>query len=88
MLKSYGVGGGRWWTELDYNFCSGPFLTMNFEIDQDHGPRPGSINIFHICYNKMQPHATVNQWVLVISAKRELLKTLLADRLVAKKHFG
>ena len=26
---------------LDYNVSSGHFLTMNFEFDQDHGPRPG-----------------------------------------------
>ena len=25
---------------LDYNVSSGPFLTMNFEFDLDHGPRP------------------------------------------------
>ena len=42
MLKSYGVvmvGGG--WLELDYSVRSGPFGTINFEFDQDHGPRPG-----------------------------------------------
>ena len=26
---------------LDYSISSGPFLTVNFEFDQDHGPRPG-----------------------------------------------
>ena len=26
---------------LEYDVSSGPFLTMNFEFDQDHGPRPG-----------------------------------------------
>ena len=30
-----------WWVQLDYNVSSGPFFTMNFEFDQDHGPRPG-----------------------------------------------
>ena len=25
---------------LDYNVSSGPFLTMDFEFDQDHGTRP------------------------------------------------
>ena len=24
--------------DLDYSVSSGPFLTMNFEFDQDHGP--------------------------------------------------
>ena len=33
MLKSYQVV-----VHLDYNVSSGPFLTMNFEFDQDHGP--------------------------------------------------
>ena len=32
---------GRWWVHLDYSVSSGPFLTMNYEFDQDHGPRPG-----------------------------------------------
>ena len=31
----------NWWVLLDYSDSSGPFLTMNFEFDQDHGPRPG-----------------------------------------------
>ena len=26
---------------LVYSLSSGPFLTMHFEFDQDHGPRPG-----------------------------------------------
>ena len=26
---------------LDYSISSGPFLTVNFEFDQDHRPRPG-----------------------------------------------
>ena len=26
--------------ELDYNVSSGPFSTMNFEFNQDNGPRP------------------------------------------------
>ena len=26
---------------MDYNNSSGPFLTMNFKFDQDHGPRQG-----------------------------------------------
>ena len=39
MLKSWGFGGG-WVGHLDYSIISGPFLIMNFEFDQDHGPRP------------------------------------------------
>ena len=39
MSKICGVVGG--WVELDYSVSSGPFLTMFFEFDQDHGPRPG-----------------------------------------------
>ena len=34
--------GGRV-VHLDYNISSGPFLIMNFEFDQDHGPRPGFV---------------------------------------------
>ena len=32
-----------WWlvVHLDYSVNSGPFLTMNFKFDQDHGSRPG-----------------------------------------------
>ena len=39
MLKSW-----EWcWVlvHLDYSISSGHFLTMNFEFDQDHGPRAG-----------------------------------------------
>ena len=32
-------GGAGWW--VHYNVSSDPFLTMNFEFDQDHRPRPG-----------------------------------------------
>ena len=39
-LEELGGGGGGW-VELDYSVSSGPFLTMNFEFDHDHGPRPG-----------------------------------------------
>ena len=35
------LGGGGDKLELDYSVSSGPFLTMNFEFNQDHGPRPG-----------------------------------------------
>ena len=49
MLKSWGWV-GVWWVHLDYSVSSGPFLTMNYEFDQDHGPRPGPEldNIFHV----------------------------------------
>ena len=41
-VKKLGGGdGGGGWVELDYSVSSGPFLTMNFEFDHDHGPRPG-----------------------------------------------
>ena len=33
--------GDGWWVHLDYSVISGPFLTMNFDFDQDCGPRPG-----------------------------------------------
>ena len=39
MLKSSGMGGGL--VHLDYDISSGSLLTMNFEFDLDHGPRPG-----------------------------------------------
>ena len=34
----FGVGwvDGWWLVHLDYSVSSGPFLTMNFEFDQDH----------------------------------------------------
>ena len=33
---------------MDYNFSSGPFLTMSFEFDQDHGPtQDPSLTIIH-----------------------------------------
>ena len=35
------VVSGGWWVEFEYNVSSGPFLTMNFEFEQDPGPRPG-----------------------------------------------
>ena len=35
------MGGGAEWVHFDYDVSSGPSLTMNFEFDQDHGPRPG-----------------------------------------------
>ena len=35
------LGGGGDKLELDYSVSSGPFLTMNFEFNQEHGPRPG-----------------------------------------------
>ena len=41
MLKSWGVVVVGWWVHLDYRVSSGPFSTMNFEFDQNHGPRPG-----------------------------------------------
>ena len=41
LYWSWKVAGWWWVVHLDYNVSSGPFLTMNFELDQDHGPRPG-----------------------------------------------
>ena len=35
------LGGGGGLVHLDFNVSSGPFLTMNFEFNQEHGPRPG-----------------------------------------------
>ena len=43
---------------LHLDYSSGPFLTMNFEFDQDHGPRqaPELDNVFHLicCPTKFQ----------------------------------
>ena len=36
------MGGGGGWVDLYHSVSSGPFLTMNFEFNQYHGPRPGS----------------------------------------------